>query len=392
MTSGVQLAPWPHFDEEQVQAAADVLRSGKVNYWTGQEAREFEREFAAWCGAGRGIAVSNGTVSLELIAQGLRLKPGDEVITTPRTFIASASAFVIHGIRPVLADVCRDTGNITPETVAPLINERTRAIVPVHLGGWPCDMEGLRALADEKRLAIIEDCAQAHGAMIGDKHVGSWSEAASWSFCQDKIITTGGEGGMVTTNDEEMWKRMWSLKDHGKAYDTVYHRQHPPGFRWLHENWGTNWRMTEMQAALGRIQLGRMPDWHAERAANAFLFAERLGSLPGVRMPLPGPGVNHAWYRLYFYIEEQALKDGWSRDRVQEACQERGLSLSVGSCSEIYLEKCFQKCHLAPVESLPIAAELSRTSLALLVHPGVTSKQIHAVADVLQAVLTEARR
>jgi dTDP-4-amino-4,6-dideoxygalactose transaminase len=392
VASPFELAPWPHFDEEQVQAVAEVLRSGKVNYWTGGRAREFEREFAEWCGAKRGIAVSNGTVSLELIAQGLRLKPGDEVITTPRTFIASASAFVVQGIRPVLADVDRDSGNITPETVEPLITERTRAIVPVHLGGWPCDMEGFRALADDKKLFIIEDCAQAHGAMIDDKHVGSWSEAASWSFCQDKIMTTGGEGGMVTTDDEDMWKRMWSLKDHGKAYDTVHHRQHPSGFRWLHENWGTNWRMTEMQAALGCIQLRRMPEWHSARARNAALFAKLLSDLPGVRMPLPGRGITHAWYRLYFYIEESAMKDGWNRDRIQAACQEAGLMISVGSCGEIYLEKCFQKCHLAPQEPLPIAAELSRTSLALLVHPGMSSDQICAVAEIVAKVLKGACR
>jgi dTDP-4-amino-4,6-dideoxygalactose transaminase len=392
MVEPITLAPWPSFDEEQVQAASDVLRSGKVNYWTGREARDFEAEFADWCGAKHGLAVSNGTVSLEVILRGLRLKPGDEVITTPRTFVASASAFVLHGVRPVLADICRDSGCITPESVEPLITSNTRAIVPVHLGGWPCDMEGFRALADERKLAIIEDCAQSHGAKIGDRHVGSWSEAASWSFCQDKIMTTGGEGGMVTTDDEDLWKRMWSLKDHGKSYDAVYHRQHPPGFRWLHETWGTNWRMTEFQAAIGRIQIRRMDEWHKARAANAALFIERLQGIPGIRLPLPGPGLTHAWYRLYLYIEEAALADGWSRDRVQQECQELGLTLSVGSCSEIYLEKCFQMCGMAPANPLPNARELTGTALALLVHPGITPEQIHQTADVLTSVLAKARK
>lgn len=392
MSTPVELAPWPVFDEEQIAAATAVLQSGKVNYWTGGEGRAFEKEFADWCGAKHGIAVSNGTVSLELILRGLRLKPGDEVITTPRTFVASSSAFVLHGVKPIFADIDRDSGNITPQSVEPLIGPNTRAIVPVHLGGWPCDMEGFRSLADHHRLAIIEDCAQAHGAKIGEKHVGSWSEATSWSFCQDKIMTTGGEGGMVTTDNEELYKRMWSLKDHGKGYDAVHHRKHPIGFRWLHELWGTNWRLTEVQSALGRVQLKKMADWHAQRAANAGLYIDRLQCVPGLRVPVPGDGFTHAWYRLYAYVQPEALKEGWSRDRVQAACAEQGLSLSIGSCSEIYLEKCFQTCEMAPKERLPIAKELGETSLAFLVHPGLTVEQIHRCADILTGVMSEAVR
>jgi dTDP-4-amino-4,6-dideoxygalactose transaminase len=391
--SSVIRAPWPVYDEEQVQAAADVLRSGKVNYLAHKvQGQAFEKEFSDWCGAKRSLAVANGTVSIELILRALRLKPGDEVITTPRTFIASSSALVINGLVPVMADVDPDSGCITPETVEPHINERTRAILPVHLGGWPCDMEGFVSLAEEKRLHIIEDCAQSHGAKIKGRHAGTFGIANSWSFCQDKIMTTGGEGGMITTNDEDLWKRMWSLKDHGKDWDAVHVRQHPPGFRWLHENWGTNWRMTEFQSAVGRVQLSRMPHWHEERTKNASRLVEILADVPTLRTPVPSEGLTHAWYRVYTYVRPEALKDGWTRERIIEACAEKGLPLQVGSCSEIYLEKCFSKCHLGPKERLPVAKELGETSLALLVHPGLTLQDIDDAGQILAEVGREAAR
>ncbi|MFN7172478.1 MAG: DegT/DnrJ/EryC1/StrS family aminotransferase [Fimbriimonadaceae bacterium] len=386
------VAPWPVFDEEQVRAVAEVLRSGRINYWTGNEGLKFESEFAAWCGTKRALAVCNGTASLELIVRGLRLMPGDEVITTPRTFVATSGSLVANFVHPVFADVGLDSGNITPESVAPLITDRTRAILAVHLGGWPCDLEGLRDLADSHGLHLIEDCAQAHGAAVNDRPVGSWGKAASWSFCQDKIMTTGGEGGMVATNDEELWKTMWSIRDHGKSYDIVHKPGGTVGFKWIHENWGTNWRLTEMQSVIGRIQLRRIATWTKERARNAAHFVSRLSNLNGIRIPLPDKRITHAFYRLYAYVEEQLLKDGWCRDRILEECEAHGLTLSVGSCSEVYLEKCFKKCDLAPQRRLPNAAELSRTAIALKVHPGTTEDQIDRESDILESVLRRAVR
>lgn len=383
-------APWPIYDLEQINVAVRVLQSGKVNYWTGTEGIEFEKEFAEWAGTTKAIAVANGTVSIELIVKALGLAPGDEVITTPRTFIASSSTLVIHGIRPILADVDLDSGNITPDTVATKITSKTRAILPVHLGGWPCDMEGLVQLAADKKLHIIEDCAQAHGARIGDRSVGTFGVASSWSFCQDKIITTGGEGGMVTTDDEGLWAKMWSYKDHGKDFDSVFNRQHPPGFRWHHEQWGTNFRLTELQSALGRVQLKKMPEWHQARKENALHLVSRLAGLEALRIPLPSENVTHAWYRLYLYIRPEALKDGWSRSRIIDECGANGLPLMVGSCSEIYLEKCFSQCRLGPEERLPNAKELGETSIALTVHPGLSKEWLDWVADIITKVAKEA--
>jgi len=386
------MAPWPNYDEEQIEAIASVYRSGKVNYLRGAVGPAFEREFSAWCGSKHSIAVGNGTLALELALRGLGLQPGDEVITSPRTFVATASACVLNGLVPVLADIDLESGNITPETVEPLITRKTKAIMPVHLGGWPADMHGFMALAESRNLLVIEDCAQAHGAAIGGRSVGTFGQANAWSFCLDKIITTGGEGGMVTTDDEELWSRMWSMKDHGKDYEATYHRKHPPGFQWLHEGWGTNWRLTEPQSAIGRIQLSRMPQWHAERARNAAFYRDRFSNLSAIHVPWPSDDLENAWYRLYVHVNDDALKSGWNRDRIQAECGARGFGISVGSCSEIYREVCFQKSGLGPKAPLPNAAKMTDIGLAFLVHPGHTEEMLGAVADVFEDVVSEATR
>ncbi len=240
-------APWPHFEADEIQAAMEVLQSGKVNYWSGKEGREFEREFASFTGCKYAVAVANGTLALELALRALGVGPGDEVITTARTFIASASCAVAVGARPVLADVDRDSGNMTAASIRAVLTPRTRAIVVVHLGGWPCEMDPILELARERSIRVIEDCAQAHGATYEGRPIGSMGDVAAFSFCQDKIMTTAGEGGMITLNSTEMFERAWAYKDDGKSYDAVYRRAHPPGYRWLRESWGSNWRLTEVQ-------------------------------------------------------------------------------------------------------------------------------------------------
>jgi dTDP-4-amino-4,6-dideoxygalactose transaminase len=382
------LSSWPCFLADERAAVERVLASNKVNYWTGNETRLFESEFSSWCGTSRAIAVCNGTLALDLALIGLGIGLGDEVIVTPRTFIASISTVVNAGATPVFADIDFDSGNISRETVEVVLTSRTRAIIPVHIGGWPCDMDAIMALAEQHNLKVIEDCAQAHGAQIGEKRVGSFGHVNAWSFCQDKIMTTGGEGGMVTVNDEELWPRMWSYKDHGKSWDAVYNRDHPPGFRWLHESFGTNWRMLEVQAAIGRIQLGRMADWTARRTAIAFKIVEVLKRFPlAIRIPLPSADVTHAYYRLYAYVKRDGLKAGWSRDRIIAECVERGAPIFQGSCSEVYLERAFDNTPWRPKKRLPIAVELGETSLMFLTHPTITDAEINSFCLVLEDVL-----
>lgn len=386
---------WPSFTEEESAAVQQVLLSNKVNYWTGSECRAFEQEFATWCGARHAVALANGTLALDVALRALGIGPGDEVVVTPRTFIASVSCVVNAGAVPVFADVDRESGNITAETIARVLTPRTKAVICVHLAGWPCDMDPIMNLADKHGFKVIEDCAQAHGARYKGRGVGSIGHVGAWSFCQDKIMTTGGEGGMVTTDDEALWRAMWSYKDHGKSYEAVYEREHPPGFRWLHESFGTNWRMMEMQAVIGRIQLKRMGDWTAKRTANAKAIWDVCAKYGGVRVPLFQDGkdeTKHAHYKCYVYVQPENLADDWSRDRIIDAINTQGVPCYQGSCSEVYLEKAFDGRSWRPNYRLPVARELGETSLMFLVHPTLTDFEIQKTCDVLDSVLRQACR
>ena len=383
-------SPWPSFSEEEADAVRDVILSNKVNYWTGQECREFETEFAAWGGSECAIALANGTVALDLALKALGIAEGDEVVVTPRTFLASVSSIVNAGAIPIFADVDRDSQNITVDTILAVLTPRTRAIICVHLAGWPCDMDPIMALAVEHDLKVIEDCAQAHGALYKGRPVGSIGHVGAWSFCQDKIMTTGGEGGMVTTNDRALWSRMWSIKDHGKSWEAVYNRQHAPGFRWLHESFGTNWRMMEVQAVIGRIQLRRMQDWHAKRVTNAERIWSCAQALPGLRTPVVPADVTNAAYKCYVFVEPAALTAGWDRDRIVNEITARGVPCFSGSCSEVYLEAAFDDTGWRPVERLPVAKALGEDSLMFLVHPTLTEAEINKTCDVLAQIMSEA--
>lgn len=383
-------SPWPSFTEEEANCARDVILSNKVNYWTGQECRQFEQEFANWVGVDHAIAMANGTVALDVALKALGIGKGDEVIVTSRTFLASVSSIVNCGAVPVFADVNQDSQNIDAGTITAVITPRTKAIICVHLAGWPCDMDPIMAIAAEHGLRVIEDCAQAHGASYKGRAVGSIGDVGAWSFCQDKIMTTGGEGGMVTTNDRELWKTMWSYKDHGKSWGAVYERQHEPGFRWLHESFGTNWRMLEVQGAIGRIQLRKMPDWHEKRLANAKRIWASARQLAALRVPSVPESSVHAAYKCYVFVEPSALKAEWTRDRIINEIINLGVPCFSGSCSEVYLEKAFDGTGWRPESRLPIARVLGDTSLMFLVHPTLSDAEISKTCDVLTKVMAQA--
>lgn len=383
-------SPWPSFTEEEANAVRDVLLSNKVNYWTGQEGRLFEQEFAEFAGTQHAIALANGTVALDVALLAMGIGEGDEVIVTSRTFLASASSIVNTGAVPVFADVDLDSQNITPESIAKVLTDKTKAIICVHLAGWPCEMDGIMQLAEQHKLWVIEDCAQAHGALYNGQPVGSIGHVGAWSFCQDKIMTTGGEGGMVTTNDTALWKKMWSIKDHGKSWDAVYEREHAPGFRWLHESFGTNWRMTELSAVIGRLQLKQMPQWQQQRQANAEQIWHTASQLNGLRVPEIPAHIRHAAYKCYVFVEPEQLAAGWDRDRILGAITEQGVPCYSGSCSEVYLEKAFDNTGWRPTERLANAKQLGETSLMFLVHPTLTAAEIDKTCQVLQQVMQQA--
>jgi len=383
-------SPWPSFTAEEAEAVQRVLLSNKVNYWTGQECREFEKEFASWTNTAHAVALANGTLALDIALKALGIGPGDEVVVTPRTFIASVSCVVNAGATPVFADVEADSGNLSAVTIARVLTPHTRAVICVHLGGWPCDMDPIMALAEQHGLKVIEDCAQAHGSQYNGRPVGSIGHVGAWSFCQDKIMTTGGEGGMVTTNDESLWRAMWEFKDHGKSHEAVFQREHPPGFRWLHESFGTNWRMLEMQAVIGRIQLRRMGDWTALRTRHAEALWAACRPHAAVRVPHLPEGSVHAHYKCYVYVQPGQLAPGWSRDRIVNAIQALGVPCYQGSCSEVYLEKAFDGTGWRPAERLPVAHALGENSVMFLVHPTLTAAEMDASCAAIGQVLKEA--
>lgn len=383
---------WPRFEQDELDAVQAVLRSGRVNYWTGQEGRLFESEFAAYCGTAHGVAVANGTLALELALRALGIGGGDDVLVTPRSFFASAGAIMLAGARPVFADVDTDSQNVTVETLAAAITPATKAIVVVHLAGWPCDMDAIGRFAASNGLLIIEDCAQAHGALWRGRRVGSFGDAAAFSFCQDKIMTTGGEGGMLLTSDEDVFKRAWSYKDHGKNWDEVRREDHPPGFRWLHDSLGTNWRMTEMQAAIGRCQLRKLPEWLEIRRRNAGILDDLLGGVAGLRVPRLPAGISHAFYKYYFFVDPQSLRGGWTRDRIMSEISAQGVPCFSGSCPEIYREKVFDGASSRPSSALPGAHELSQTSLVLLVDPSRNRAEVERAATTVATLMASAVR
>jgi dTDP-4-amino-4,6-dideoxygalactose transaminase len=383
-------SPWPSFTEKEIDVVRRVLQSNKVNYWTGEQGKKFEVEFAAWAGCNHAIALANGTVALDLALNVLGIGAGDEVVVTSRTFLASVSCIVNAGAIPVFADVDTESQNITAETIRAVLSPRTRAVICVHLAGFPCEMDEIMKLAEERNLYVIEDCAQAHGARYKTRSVGTIGHIGAWSFCQDKIMTTGGEGGMVTTNDRTLWSKMWSHKDHGKSFDAVYNRQHPLGFRWLHDSFGTNWRITEMQSAIGRKQLGYMPAWHEARKRNAEKIMVAASLCSALRAPSVPDDFEHAWYKAYVFVRPELLNEGWSRNRIIEEINARGVPCYVGSCSEVYLEKAFDNTGWRPAKRLPVAQELGETSLMFLVHPTLSEAEITKTCDVIQAVMEDA--
>lgn len=380
---------WPHYAGDEIEAAMRVLRSGRVSYWTGNEGRMFEKEFAEAAGTRHAVALMNGTAALETALYAIGIGPGDEVIVPSRTFIASASCVVQRGAIPVVADVDSVSQNLTADSVRIRVTSRTKAIITVHLAGWPCDMDPLRELADQYGLKIVEDCAQAHGATYKGRNVGTLGHIAAFSFCQDKIITTGGEGGMLVTDDRALWERAWSYKDHGKNRRTVMNGVSGTGFSWVHDSFGTNLRMTELQAAIGRVQLTKLSSWRDTRRRHAALLDECFSRIPALRTAVPSDGFGHAYYKYYVFVRPERLGKRWDRDRILQAIAAEGVPCYAGSCAEIYLEKAFPP-RWRPKDRLPVARELGETSLMFLVHPTLHPEHIQETCRVIGKVMQTA--
>ena len=301
-----KLAGWPQFDENAIRSVEAVLRSGKVNYWTGKRGMEFEQKFAAWQGSRYAVSVATGTAALHVALSALGIGPGDEVIVPSYTFIASSFSVVQAGAIPRFADVNLDDHCISVESARKLVNQRTRAIMPVHLYGNVCDMDPILAFAREHNLYVIEDNAEAFGGAYKGRKTGAWGHMAACSFCQNKTFTTGGEGGMVTTDDEDLAWRARSFRDHG--YDVKQRlsllelEQKLP---YIHNMVGWNYRMTEMQSAIGLAELERMDNWNMPaRRRNAKILTGALKQCPEVKyLPIDTPERQNGWYVMAFSLD-----------------------------------------------------------------------------------------
>ncbi len=370
---------WPQFNNKMIDSVKELLESGKVNQWTSNAVSEFEKKFAEYINVKHAIAVFNGTVALELCIKALNINEGDEIIVTPRTFLASATCAAWYGIKPIFTDVDENSQNLTLENIKKVITPKTKAVILVHLAGWPCDLEEICNYCRSNNIYIIEDCAQSHGAKYKNKHVGTWGDINAWSFCQDKIITTGGEGGMVTTNCPYLFKKAWSIKDHGKGYDTCFNKVHPVGFRWLHENIGTNWRMLPIQAVIGNIALDELENWVIHRRKIASIYNNILKEINGIRLTIPNDEIiYHSYYKYYFFINPD--KFTISRDEILELINKENIFAQIGSCGEIYKEKALEK--YAPKEDMNIAKKLFETAILLKCDPLITEE--YAIESILK--------
>ncbi|MDA7568190.1 DegT/DnrJ/EryC1/StrS aminotransferase family protein [Emcibacteraceae bacterium] len=378
-------SPWPSFDEKEIAIVSEVLRSNKVNYWTGTKGKEFEASFAKWCEADYGVAITNGTIALEVALRAVGVEPGDEVIVPPRTFMATASSVMILGAIPKFADIDPISQNICPRSISKNITQKTKAIICVHLAGWPCEMDEIKKICEANEIKIIEDCAQAHGAKYKGRSVGSLGDIAAWSFCQDKIMSTGGEGGMITTNSEDLYKSVWEFKDHGKSYDAVFHQEHPPGFRWLHDSIGSNYRMTEMQAAIGLYQLTKVQEWVERRRVIAKKYSQVINQYEFVRDHSPGNDIYHSYYRYYAFWSHETV----TRDDFINLCSQHEIPVFQGSCSEVYLEKAFLNTEAKPQKALKEAQNLGKSSLMFLTHPTLSDNEIDEICINLHQILQQ---
>ena len=378
----------PFYSSKSIQKIGPMLKSGKVNYWSGNEGKKFEKEFSNYLGNKYSVALSNGSVALEIALKALKLKKKDQIIVSPRSFIVSASCTINLGLKPIFADV-DNNGNLNIEGIKKAYNKNVKAIIVVHLNGLPCDLDPIIKFTKKNKIFLIEDCSQAHGAIYKGMKVGTFGDISTWSFCQDKIISTGGEGGLISTNNKKLWLKCWSLKDHGKNFNSVFFKKHKVGFRWLHDNFGSNYRMTEMQAILGRAQLKILDRQIKKRNIIANLYLDGLREYYEKYDILKKPNFNfkfsssrknkklsgksiHAFYRLNLFINKKKI----NQLRLLEQFNLKNINCGVGSCPEIYREKVFKKFKFNPKKRLTNAKLLGETSITFPIDPNINFTKV----------------
>lgn len=387
--SKIDIPSWPQFEADEIEAVTRVLQSGRVNAWTGPDVGAFEEAWKQTSNCGHAMAMANGTLTIESAIRALQFDEKTEVIVPARTYVASASSIVMAGATPVFADVDLVTGCVTAETLEAVRGNRTRAAIVVHVGGWPADMTSIMSWAVEHDIVVIEDAAQAHGATTRDadgnqRWVGTFGDFGSWSFCQDKIMSTGGEGGLLAVRDARHADRVWSLRDHGKSKHRVESHAGNNRFAWWVDTIGSNLRMTCMQAAIGSLQLAKLNGWLDIRARNASILRENLQSVEWLALPQVAPHEHPSWYRFYVQVLGDPSVVESRRNAIVDAASEAGLPIGIGSCPEIYLEDGLQQW--APLQRLTNARDLGERCLCLPCHHLISDEMMSTYADRLVAI------
>jgi dTDP-4-amino-4,6-dideoxygalactose transaminase len=392
-----EVAPWPFFEEEVISKVSSVLRSGKVNQWGGIHVNLLAEEFAAYLEHDKklyAIPNSNGSTALQMALHACDITENDEVIVSPRSFIISASCPLLCKATPVFADV-DSNGNMDADGILSCLTSRTKAVIIVHMGGLACNMPAIVELCRSKNIFLIEDCSQAHGGKYNNQHLGTFGDVGTWSFCQDKIITTGGEGGICITSNEKLFRKMWGYKDHGRDYNlcTDKNIKWKPGYRRLCTSIGTNYRMTEMQAVIGRHFLTKLDEWITIRKRNAKILIDKLESLSMARFPkFEDTIIDHAYYRVYMFVDSNFMSSkNITNVDICEAVKARGVPCSVGSCATLWQEPCFNTpsdkiMYLNP-SGCPRAKILFSEQVAFVCHPTISGKCMDKMACIVKDVL-----
>ncbi len=373
--------PWPALGDDDVTAVADVLRSGRLTQLSGGAVGAFEEAFAAWHGVRHCVATSSGTTAIHTALAALDIGPGDEVIVPSHTFIASATPALHQRATPVFADVDERTYCISPESVAERITARTKAIIAVHLNGHPAEMDELLALAAPLGIAVIEDAAQAHGALHQGRKVGTMGRVGCFSFWEDKIMTTGGEGGCVITNDDALAERMRRIRHHGEG-PVAGERQY------YHLELGYNYRMTAMQAATGLVQLLRLEEYLAARRRNAAYLSERLGELDGIEPPFVAPYAVHSYYKYICRFRPDLTH--WQIGDFVRAVAAEGIPISRRYPTPMHRQPVFRDAGHDAADC-PVAERLAGQLFTLLVHPTVTTADLDDVVAAIGKVAKVSR-
>lgn len=375
-TRDLAFPPWPVLSNEDAAAASDALRSGHLTQLTGPYVRDFERDFGMWNGAGDCIATSSGTTAIHAVLVALDIGPGDEVIVPAHTFIASATPVLHQGATPVFADVDDRTFCLDPESVRTRITDRTKAIIAVHLNGHPADMDALLEMGNERGIPVIEDAAQAHGAEHHGRMAGTIGLAGCFSFWEDKIMTTGGEGGAIVTDDYALADRLKRIRHHGEGAiegERAYY----------HLDLGYNYRMTSMQAATGRVQLQHLGEYLIARRRNAEYLSGRLNEVPGIDPPFVEEYARHAFYK---YIGRVRPETGIEIERFVAAVAAEGLPISRRYPTPLPRQPVFRDAGLSG-EPCPVAERLSGELFTLLVHPTCGSREMEDYAQGISKVI-----